>query len=234
MEMGFFSMIWNATLVAKLVLFLLMVMSISSWSLIVYKYFALSSARKKAFAGLARFTDARDLREAVQTLGGDHSSPLYHVAQQGVAEFNRLKEAGNTEDVAVDNVRRALRQGVSESLGKLSSSLAFLATAANTAPFIGLFGTVWGIMYSFHQIGLQKTASIAAVAPGISEALVATAVGLFVAIPATVGYNMFLGMITSVESELVNFAGVFLNRVQRELNSHAARRQGDNTPAGGR
>lgn len=231
MEMGFFSMIWNATLVAKLVLFLLLLMSVSSWSLILYKYVALSKARKKAAQGLARFTDARDLREAVQTLGGDHESPLYHVAQQGVAEFNRLKEAGNTEDVAVDNVRRALRQGVSESLGKLSSSLSFLATAANTAPFIGLFGTVWGIMYSFHQIGLQKTASIAAVAPGISEALVATAVGLFVAIPATVGYNTFLGMLTTIEAELVNFAGVFLNRVQRELNSHAARRQGD-SPAG--
>ena len=231
MEMGFFSMIWNATLVAKLVLFLLLLMSVSSWTLIIYKYFSLSAAHKKAASGLTRFTDARDLREAVQTLGGDSASPLYHVAQQGVAEFNRLKEAGNTEDVAVDNVRRALRQGVSESMSKLSTSLSFLATAANTAPFIGLFGTVWGIMYSFHNIGLQKTASIAAVAPGISEALVATAVGLFVAIPATVGYNMFLGMMTNIESELVNFAGVFLNRVQRELNSHAARRQGE-APAG--
>ena len=231
MEMGFFSMIWNATLVAKLVLFLLLLMSVSSWTLIIYKYFSLSAAHKKAASGLTRFTDARDLREAVQTLGGDSASPLYHVAQQGVAKFNRLKEAGNTEDVAVDNVRRALRQGVSESMSKLSTSLSFLATAANTAPFIGLFGTVWGIMYSFHNIGLQKTASIAAVAPGISEALVATAVGLFVAIPATVGYNMFLGMMTNIESELVNFAGVFLNRVQRELNSHAARRQGE-APAG--
>ena len=231
MEMGFLSMIWNATLVAKLVLALLLFMSLFSWSLILYKYFALSSARKKAEQGLIRFTEARDLREAVQTLGGDTTSPLYHVAQQGVAEFNRLKEAGNTEDVAVDNVRRALRQGVSESMGKLSTSLSFLATTANTAPFIGLFGTVWGIMYSFHQIGMQKTASIAAVAPGISEALIATAVGLFVAIPATVGYNTFLGMMNAVEAELVNFAGVFLNRVQRELNGHAARRQGDSPAA---
>lgn len=231
MEMGFLSMIWHATLVAKLVLTLLLFMSLFSWSLILYKYFSLTSARKKAVQGLLRFTEAKDLREAVQTLGGDSVSPLYHVAQQGVAEFNRLKEAGNTEDVAVDNVRRALRQGVSESMTKLSTSLSFLATTANTAPFIGLFGTVWGIMYSFHQIGMQKTASIAAVAPGISEALVATAVGLFVAIPATVGYNTFLGMMNTIEAELVNFAGVFLNRVQRELNSHAARRQGDGPAA---
>lgn len=221
MDTGFLSMIWQATLVAKLVMLLLMVMSVSSWALIINKWITLSSAKRKAAQGLSRFTNARDLREAVQSLGGDASSPLYHVAQQGVAEFNRLKEAGNSGDVVADNVRRALRQGVSESMSRLGTSVSFLATAANTAPFIGLFGTVWGIMYSFHQIALMKTASIATVAPGISEALIATAVGLFVAIPATVGYNSFLAAMQNIESELVNFAGVFLNRVQRELNAHS-------------
>lgn len=224
MEMGFLDMIWHATLVAKLVMLLLLLMSISSWSLIIYKWITLTSAKKKALLGLERFTNARDLREAVQSLGGDAASPLYHVAQQGVAEFNRLKEAGNSGDVVSDNVRRALRQGVSESMSRLNSSISFLATTANTAPFIGLFGTVWGIMYSFHQIGLQKSASLATVAPGISEALIATAVGLFVAIPATVGYNSFLSAMQAIESELVNFAGVFLNRVQRELNAHSGPR----------
>lgn len=225
--MGFLSAIYDATLVAKLVLLLLLCMSISSWTVIISKYFSLKAAYKKALSGLVRFTDARDLREAVQSLGGDSSSPLYHVAQQGVAEFNRLKEAGNSGDVVADNVRRALRQGVSESMSKLNTSLSFLATAANTAPFIGLFGTVWGIMFSFHEIGAQGSASLATVAPGISEALIATAVGLFVAIPATVGYNMFLGSLANIESELVNFAGVFLNRVQRELNATNLRQ---NTP----
>jgi biopolymer transport protein TolQ len=224
MEMDFFNMIFQATLVAKLVLLLLLLLSVSSWALILYKYFSLAGARRKALAGLERFTSARDLREAVQSLGGDSRSPIYHVAQQGVAEFNRLKESGNSEQVVADNVRRSLRQGVSESLTRLSSSLSFLATTANTAPFIGLFGTVWGIMSSFHQIGLQKTASLATVAPGISEALIATAVGLFVAIPATVGYNLFLGMLGNIETELVNFAGVFLNRVQREITGQPARR----------
>ena len=220
-EKGFLDIILEATLVAQLVMLLLVAMSISSWTMIVYKWVTLSSARKKAAAGLERFTNARDLREAVQSLGGDVSSPLYHVAQQGVAEFNRLKEAGNSGDVVSDNVRRALRQGVSEAMDRLGSSLSFLATAANTAPFIGLFGTVWGIMYSFHQISQLKSASIATVAPGISEALIATAVGLFVAIPATVGYNSFLSAMQHIEGELVNFAGVFLNRVQRELNAHS-------------
>jgi len=219
-EKGFLDMIFEATLVAQLVMALLLVMSVSSWTMIIHKWITLSRARKRAEEGLVRFTNARDLREAVQSLGGDSSSPLYHVAQQGVAEFNRLKEAGNSGDVVADNVRRALRQGVTEAMTKLGSSVSFLATTANTAPFIGLFGTVWGIMYSFHQIAQMKTASIATVAPGISEALIATAVGLFVAIPATVGYNSFLSMMQTIEGELVNFAGVFLNRVQRELNVH--------------
>ena len=232
-EKGFLDMILQATLVAQLVLLLLVGMSISSWTMIIYKWITLGSAKRKAAHGLERFTNARDLREAVQSLGGDASSPLYHVAQQGVAEFNRLKEAGNSDDVVSDNVRRALRQGVSESIAKLSSSLSFLATAANTAPFIGLFGTVWGIMYSFHQISQLKSASIATVAPGISEALIATALGLFVAIPATVGYNTFLGSMHAIESELVNFAGVFLNRVQRELNAHSGSRSVRQGPAPG-
>ena len=214
----------NATLVAKIVLIILACMSVISWTLIIYKFFALSSARRKTEAGTARFIKARDLREAVSTLAGDASSPVFHVAQQGVAEFNRLRDAGNSEAVAADNVRRSLRQGVSEAMTALNASLSFLATTANTAPFIGLFGTVWGIMHAFHQIGMKKTAAIATVAPGISEALVATALGLFVAIPATMGYNMFLSRLAAIESELIIFAGVFLNRVQRELD--AARKPG--------
>lgn len=212
-----FFIISQATLVAKLVLLILGIMSVTSWSLIIYKFFSLSSARKKTLRGIASFTDARNLRDAVNSLAHDSTSPVFHVAQQGVAEFNRLREAGSSGGVAADNVRRSLRQGVSEAIGALNSSLSFLATTANTAPFIGLFGTVWGIMHSFHQIGMLKTAAIATVAPGISEALVATAVGLFVAIPATIGYNMFLSKLAVIESELVNFAGVFLNRIQREL-----------------
>jgi biopolymer transport protein TolQ len=121
--------------------------------------------------------------------------------------------------VVLDNVRRALSQGVSSEMSKFRSSLSGLATMANTAPFIGLFGTVWGIMHSFHSIGQMQSASLGTVAPGISEALVATAMGLFVAVPATVGYNMFLGMLDKVEVLLVNFAGVFLNRVHSEVDA---------------
>lgn len=219
MEFSFFSMIAQASLVAKVVLAILLIMSIASWGMMIQKFIALNAANNKALSGTERFEKAASLREAVQSLGSDPASPLYYIAHQGVLEFNRSKELGNSSEVVVDNVRRSLRQGVASELSRLQSSLSLLATTANTAPFIGLFGTVWGIMNSFHSIGLLKSASLATVAPGISEALVATAVGLAVAVPATVGFNVFMGKLSQVDTLLVNFAGVFLNRVQRELNA---------------
>ncbi len=220
MEFDFLSMIMHAGIPSKVVFALLLLMSVGSWTLMIQKWISLSMAAKKISEGVERFERARDLRDAVQSLGGDPSSPLYYVAHQGVTEFNRSKELGNDSPVVVDNVRRSLRQGVGTELSRLNHSLSLLATTANTAPFIGLFGTVWGIMGSFHSIGMLKSASLATVAPGISEALVATAIGLAVAVPATIGYNIFLGKLGELDTDLVNFAGIFLNRVQREINAH--------------
>lgn len=217
MEQSFLHIIAQASIVAKIVLGILCVMSLISWTLMFQKCLVLRSARRKAIVGTENFLRASNLREAVQNLGSDRRSPLFSVTQQGVDEFNRLKTLGNSNDVVVVNVERSLRQGVASEMNRMSSSIAFLATTANTAPFIGLFGTVWGIMYSFQSIGLMKSASLATVAPGISEALIATALGLAVAIPATVGYNMFLGMITNIEVQMDTFAVVFLNRVQSEI-----------------
>ena len=210
MEFSFFSMISQASLVAKIVLCILVLMSVGSWGMMIQKTLALNAAYRKALQGTDLFEKAPSLREA----------PLYFVAHQGVMEFNRSKEAGNSSEIVVDNVRRSLRQGVASEMARLERSLSLLATTANTAPFIGLFGTVWGIMHSFHSIGMLKSASLATVAPGISEALVATAIGLGVAVPATIGFNIFMGKLSQVDTLLVNFAGVFLNRVQRELNAH--------------
>lgn len=217
--MELLSLLDNAAPVVKGVLGILLCMSVSSWSLMLYKFFVCRASYKKTAKGLEDFIQARGLREAVQLLGNDPYSPLYHVARQGVAEFSRLKEAGNSEEVAADNVSRSLRQGVSEVMAGLGAFVSFLATCANTAPFIGLFGTVWGIMNSFRSIGLEGKASLATVAPGISEALVATAIGLFVAIPASIGYNSLLNRLQLIETELENFSGAFLNRVRREMNA---------------
>ena len=226
MELSLLSMLYGATNVVLAVLVVLALMSLVSWALMFRKWLEIRSAINKSYDGLESFNGARDLRAAVQSLGADPSSPLYGVAHEGVTEFNRSKEAGNSEEIVVDNVRRALRQGVSMEISRLQSSLSFLATTANTAPFIGLFGTVWGIMHSFHSIGAAKSVSLATVAPGISEALLATAIGLAVAIPATVGYNAFQGRLGMVDTLLANFASSFLNRVQRELNAFKPQRSG--------
>lgn len=223
MDYSIISVFTGATLVGQAVMVILIAMSVLSWGVILGKTASLGSAARKASKGLASFTDAPDLRQALQTLGADSSSPLYAVAQHGVREFNNGKEAGVDESVVVETVRRALNQGVGQELDRMHKGLSILATAANTAPFIGLFGTVWGIMTSFHAIGQMKSASLATVAPGISEALIATAVGLAVAVPATIAYNIFLGKLDSIETRLINFAGVFLNRVQREVNAHRPR-----------
>lgn len=175
MEYSFWSLIAGATLTVKLIMALLTLMSLSSWAIIFGKWISLGSAARKARTGHERFERARDLREAVQSLGSDPSSPLYAVAQHGVLEFNRSKEAGASEAVVVDNVRRALSQGVGQEMSRLNAALAFLATVANAAPFIGLFGTVWGIMHSFHAIGLMKSASLATVAPASPKLSSATA-----------------------------------------------------------
>ena len=170
-------------------------------------------------AGIYEFENAPNLRDAVQKLGKDTSSPLFSVAQYGVNEFNKGKEGQVNSKTIADNVRRSLHQGVNNETAKLNHSISILATCANASPFIGLFGTVWGILTTFSAIGALKSASLATVAPGIAEALIATALGLFVAIPASVAFNIFLGKINYVENLMVDFAGTFLNRVQRELNT---------------
>ena len=220
-DAGIFTVVAQATLVVKLVLALLVLMSIASWAIIIMKLVYLSNTRKKAAEDLDAFQSARDLRGAVQMLGRTPQAPAYQVAMRGVHELNRLEDTTGLpeapEQVVQDSVRRALEQGVNVQLDKMGSYISFLATCANAAPFIGLFGTVWGIMHSFHAIGQMKSAALAAVAPGISEALVATAVGLAVAIPATIAYNAFRGLLGRAEMDLMNLSGAFQSRVQREL-----------------
>jgi biopolymer transport protein TolQ len=123
----------------------------------------------------------------------------------------------NYDAATVDNIKRALRRAVNVELTALSRALPFLATTGNTTPFIGLFGTVWGIMNAFRGIGLRGSASLAVVAPGISEALIATAAGLAAAIPAVVAYNYFSSIVATLESEMDNFSADFLNLIERQL-----------------
>ena len=116
-----------------------------------------------------------------------------------------------------DNIKRSLRRAINTETTRMTQMVPFLATTGNTTPFIGLFGTVWGIMNSFHGIGQRGSASLAVVAPGISEALIATAAGLAVAIPAVIAFNYFMQKIKVVESELISFSADFLNIVERDI-----------------
>ncbi|MDR3639755.1 MAG: MotA/TolQ/ExbB proton channel family protein [Humidesulfovibrio sp.] len=220
-ESGFLGMIMDATLGVQVVLVFLTLMSLWSWTIIFSKLFLYRRAKRQVSRGYVLFNEASDLSEGLQALSRDEGSPLSKVGLLAVGEFRKLEKADIERDrkrmLVKDTLRRVLRQGVSDEMKYLSSSLSFLATCANASPFIGLFGTVWGIMHAFHSIGLSQSAALATVAPGISEALVTTAIGLVVAIPATIAYNYLLSLLGEVETEMVNFAGAFLNRVEREV-----------------
>lgn len=210
----------DATLVPKCVLVLLLIMSIASWAYMAGKWFVLKTAKRRIRQGAAKFEASGELSAALPVLEGEQNSPLFAITRRAMLEFNRINATGDADRLIDDNVRRALHQGVDEEMSRLKSSLALLATAANTAPFIGLFGTVWGIMHSFQAIAAMKSVSLATVAPGIAEALIATAVGLFVAIPATCGYNVFKARLSGIQGDCINFAGMLLNRLQHESSRH--------------
>ena len=223
-EIDLWSMISRSSLLIKIVLAILAVMSVTSWTLIFFKLVQLDRARKRAVLDLSTFQTARNLRTAIRFLGQSPGSPSYQLALEGVNEFKRLKKLDTpTDKVAgffIENLRNALRQQVSCQVERLFGSLSFLATCVNVAPFIGLFGTVWGIMHSFYAIGLMKRATLAAVAPGLAEALVTTAIGLAVAIPASVAYNLLTRMLGRIEMALIELTASFLKRVESELLIH--------------
>ncbi len=219
-QSGIWSMLSGATLVVKGVLVLLGCMSFVSWVIIFYKFFTLGRTKRNIIKDIEVFQKESALNTAMGALFRRPFSPTFKIAEQGRAEVEKINAARlhpNVKlQVAKGSLERCLRQEVNTQLTLLEKSLPFLATTANAAPFIGLFGTVWGIMHAFHTIGAQKTAALAAVAPGISEALVATAIGLAVAIPASIAYNSFAGTLEAVRNYLEAFATVFLNQAELE------------------
>ena len=204
----------KATLVAQIILVFLVCMSLASWAIMFAKWRELTQAKRDMERGIATLLSSAALPEAMRAINKAELPLTRRMTTLWVREYDRLARTGELESLLADNMRRVLRHGVAEELRGLAKHLPVLATTANTAPFIGLFGTVWGIMHSFHAIGQMKTAALATVAPGISEALIATAVGLAVAIPATAGYNLFQGKLGSLEGQCISFAGLFLNRLR--------------------
>jgi biopolymer transport protein TolQ len=217
-------MIMHAGPVVKVVLLILFLFSIISWSIIFMKWRYLRKAGQDTAYFLELFWESTALNQIYQESEDLAWSPVAQLFRSGYTELRRsmkFQDPSPSWDSArrpiMDNVERSLRKATIDQSNRMEKALSFLATTGNTTPFIGLFGTVWGIMEAFRGIGMKGSASLAVVAPGISEALIATAVGLGAAIPAVVAYNTFTSRVTVLRSEMETFSSDFLSLVERQV-----------------
>jgi biopolymer transport protein TolQ len=218
-------LVLNAGPIVKLDLLILVFFSVVSWAIIFYKFRVIYGAIRDSGKFLEFFWAKKRFDLIAQGLKGFPQTPLAVLFREGYQELNHVQKPREGQDHkvvttdlgAVGNVTRALHRATTVETHRLERYLTFLATTGSTAPFIGLFGTVWGIMDSFHGIGKTGSASLAVVAPGISEALVATAIGLVAAIPAVMAYNHFLSKVRGLIGEMDNFSQEFLNIVERTV-----------------
>jgi biopolymer transport protein TolQ len=213
-------------LVVKLVLIVLLYFSVVSWGIIFYKLLQIYRANGASQRFLEFFWKSKRFDAIGPQLDRFEHSPLIVLFQEGYSELLKLQEKVeekadpsiiSTDLGGIENIARALRRATTSEITRLEKYLTFLATTGSTAPFIGLFGTVWGIMSAFQNIGQSGSASLAVVAPGIAEALIATAIGLVAAIPAVMGYNHFNQRVRVLISEMDSFSTEFLNIVQRNF-----------------
>jgi biopolymer transport protein TolQ len=191
--LSIFSLVLNASVLVQIVLLLLLFASLSSWVMIFQRMFALKRVQKSIDDFEEYFWSGIDLRQLYDELeAADHElSGMETMFVSGFKEYSRLSEQDADAEAVMQGVQRATRVALAREEEKLETHLSFLATVGSTSPYVGLFGTVWGIMNSFRSLANMTQATLASVAPGISEALIATAMGLFAAIPAVIGYNRF-------------------------------------------
>jgi biopolymer transport protein TolQ len=221
----YIAIVSNAGPVGQGVLLLLATASAVSWAIIVKKHLQLRRAEAESAKFLAVFWQSKRLDAIYQAAEQLGASPLGAVFRAGYVELSKVTqqkggEGGGSmseELGGLENVERALKRASSTEVTALERRVAFLGTTASAAPFVGLFGTVWGIMQAFHEIHRMGNANLATVARPISEALIATAVGLFAAIPAVVAYNFFVSRIRVIDGEMQNFSSDFLNIVRRHF-----------------
>lgn len=217
-------MVAQAGLLVKFVMLILLIQSVVSWAIIFMKWRMFRKARDESDFFLERFWEGTEFGKLLNESAELVYSPVAQLFRAGYAEFRRARKllvpsAGAREEAiepVLFQVERSLKRAALHQGSRMESTISFLATTGNTAPFIGLFGTVWGIMQSFHEIGLRGSASLAVVAPGISEALVATAAGLAAAIPAVVGFNFFSRRVAVFSSEMDTFSSDLLSVIERQ------------------
>jgi len=219
-DLAIVELILNASLVVKLVMGVLAYVSVMSWYWIFRKWFQLRDARIKTDRFEREFWSGGDLNRLYESAVNDrhHSGALERIFEAGFREFTKLRGQKTLDPAtAIDGVRRAMRATYQREIDDLEAHLAFLASVGSVSPYVGLFGTVWGIMHSFRGLASMTTATLAAVAPGIAEALVATAIGLFAAIPAVVAYNRFAHDTDRVAVRFESFMEEFSNILQRQM-----------------
>ncbi|RJX30768.1 MAG: protein TolQ [Oxalobacter sp.] len=221
-NLSFFTLIANASLVVQLVMLLLLVVSVMSWHYIFRKLFALRKAKAQTQEFERAFWSGGSLQSLYQQVGNsERSGALERIFEAGMSEFLKAKAAaaknGAEQTPVLDGARRAMRAAYQREMDSLERNLAFLASAGSVSPYVGLFGTVWGIMNSFRGLANVHQATLAAVAPGIAEALVATAIGLFAAIPAVVAYNRYTHEIDRLSIRFESFIEEFSNILQRQV-----------------
>ncbi len=220
---GVFSLIQRSSLVAQIVLLILVLFSVISWGIIFYKLWAFHRSERQTARFLDVFRRSSKFSEVQAACRSVGDSPLVGIFQTGYAELNAqlrtASAAGATSPTlkSLAALDRALLRAAAVEIGKLENRVSFLATTASITPFIGLFGTVWGIIAAFERIAETSSTNLAVVAPGISEALIATAAGLFAAIPAVYFYNHFASQVKQLATQMDDFALEFLNIAERNF-----------------
>ncbi|WP_422614181.1 protein TolQ [Azoarcus taiwanensis] len=217
--MSILYLISQASLLVQLVMLLLVVLSVVSWYWIFRKWFQIRAAYSDTGTFEREFWSGGDLNTLYQSAAAsrEDAGGIERIFESGYREFTKLRAKSHDHAAIIDGSRRAMRATQQREMDDLEAHLAFLATVGSVAPYIGLFGTVWGIMNAFRGLANVTTASLASVAPGIAEALVATAIGLFAAIPAVVAYNRFTHDIDRIGIRFDSFMEEFSNILQRHL-----------------
>ena len=216
-EMSLIALVMGASWVVKLVLLILLAASVMSWIVIFEKSKLFSRADAEADGFEERFWSGTDLTSLYESVADTGSTGMECMFETGFREFSRLSQgAGVDPQVRVEGARRGMRVAMTRELDRLESQLPFLATVGSTSPYVGLFGTVWGIMNSFRALGNVNQATLAMVAPGIAEALIATAMGLFAAIPAVVAYNQLITRDERIAVRYETFVEEFAAILQRQ------------------
>ncbi len=219
-DLSFLSLVTHASVVVQLVMLILLLMSLLSWSYIFSKWVAIRRARRETDGFERNFWSGVDLNSLYQQRANKDTdgTGMSRIFVAGFSEFLKLKKQGGLEPRdMMDSVQRAMRAEYQREVDRLEAHLAFLATTGSVSPYIGLFGTVWGIMNAFRGLSNVGQATLAHVAPGIAEALIATAIGLFAAIPAVVAYNRYLHDIDRLSIKLESFMEEFSNILQRQV-----------------